>query len=82
MPTYIMLIMLIQMDPAGHTYTTPMQEDPVTQYRTLAECESAADTRRQTLLQSSARYPALGIQDIQIRCVSPTAADLQDTNTI
>lgn len=82
MTTYIMLIMLIQMDPAGYTYTTPMQEDPVTQYRTLTECESAADTRRQTLLQSSARYPALGIQDIQIRCVSPTAADLRDPNTI
>ena len=82
MTTYIMLIMLIQMDPAGYLYSTPMQEDPVTQYRTLTECESAADTRRQTMLQSSARYPALGIQDIQIRCVFPTATDLRDPNTI
>ena len=82
MHTYIMLIMLIQMDPAGYTYTTPMQEDPVTQYRTLTECESAADTKRQTLLQSSARYPDLGIKDIRIQCVAPTATDLRAPNTI
>ena len=82
MTTYIMLIMLIQMDPAGYTYSTPMQEDPVTQYRTLTECESAADTRRSAMLQSSARYPDLGIQDILIRCVSPTVTDLGDPNTI
>ena len=82
MTTYIMLIMLVQMDPAGYLYSTPMQEDPVIQYRTLTECESAADTRRSAMLQSSARYPALGIQDILIRCVSPTARDLQDPDTI
>jgi hypothetical protein len=69
METFIMLIMLLHLDPDGYPYTSTMQEDPRTEYTTLNECERRAETRRDTMLKSSLRYPDLGIVDIRITCL-------------
>jgi len=81
MKTFILLIMLFQLDPDGNPYTATMQESPLRQYDTLAECERAADRKRDAMLESSKKYPDLGIQDVQIRCVDSSEADF-DYNDI
>ena len=79
MKTFIMLIMLFHLDPDGYPYTATMQESPLRQYATITECESAADQKRDAMLESSKKYPDLGIQDVQIRCVDSSEADFDPT---
>lgn len=81
MKTFIMLIMLFQMDPDGNPFTSALQESPLRHYASIAECESAADTKRDAMLKSSLKYPDLGIVDVLIRCVDSSEADF-DSNDI
>lgn len=69
METFVMLIMLLHLDPDGYPYTSTMQEDPRQEYTTLLSCEQAALTKRATMLRSSLRYPDLAIIDVQITCL-------------
>jgi hypothetical protein len=76
MKAYIMLIMLLQLDPHdGLPYTTALQQSPMTEYSTLQECESAAESKRTEMLKSSRQYPDLGIVDVRIQCVDSAEAD-------
>ena len=79
MKTYILLILLFQLDPDGNPYTATMQESPLRQYDTLAECERAADLKRDAMFESSKKYPDLGIRDVQILCVDSSEADFDPT---
>ena len=82
MKAYIMLIMLLQMDPDnGLPYTTAMQQSPVMEYSTLNECERAAELKRDAMLKSSKQYPDLAIVNILITCVDSSEADF-DSNDI
>ena len=82
MKAYIMLIMLLQMDPDnGLPYTTAMQQSPMTEYSTLQECERAAELKRTAMLKSSRQYPDLAIVNILIECVDSAEADF-DINDI
>ena len=82
MKAYIMLIMLLQMDPMdGLPYTTAMQQSPMTEYSTLQECERAAELKRTAMLKSSRSYPDLAIVNILITCVDSSEADF-DINDI
>ena len=69
METFVMLIMLLHLDPTGYPYTTTMTEDPQQEYTTLKLCESAAVIRRDSMLRSSLNYPDLAIIDIRITCL-------------
>jgi len=69
METFAMLIMFLHLDFAGRPHTTTMTEDPEREYPTLELCESAALTKRESMLRSSRDYPGLGIIDIRIACV-------------
>ena len=81
MKVYIMLIMLLQMDPDnGLPYTTAMQQSPMTEYSTLQECERAAELKRTTMLKSSRSYPDLAIVNILITCVDSSEADFDTDN--
>ena len=81
MKAYIMLIMLLQMDPDnGVPYTTAMQQSPVTEYSTLNECERAAELKRDSMLKSSRQYPDLAIVNILIECVDSAEADFDTDN--
>ena len=81
MKAYIMLIMLLQMDPDdGLPYTTAMQQSPMIEYNTLQECESAAEHKRTEMLKSSRQYPDLGIVNILIECVDSAEADFDADN--
>ena len=83
MKAYIMLIMLLQMDPMdGLPYTTALQQSPMTEYSTLQECESAAESKRTEMLKSAKQYPDLGIVNIVIECVDSSEADFDSTNII
>ena len=83
MKAYIMLIMLLQMDPDdGLPYTTALQQSPVIEYSTLQECESAAESKRDTMLKSSRQYPDLGIVNIMIECVDSSEADFDSTDIV
>ena len=75
MKTFIMLIMLFQMDPDGNPFTSALQESPLRQYDSVAECESAADMKRESMLKSSLKYPDLGIVDVRIQCVDSAEAE-------
>jgi hypothetical protein len=75
MKTYIMLIMLFQMDPHGYPFTSTLQESPMRQFDTQKDCESAADIKRESMLKSSLKYPDLGIVDVAIRCVDSSEAE-------
>ncbi len=77
METFVMLIMLLHLDPDSYPYTTTMVEDPQTEYTTLIQCEQAALTKRTEMLLSSVNYPTLGIIDVKITCV-PTELLGQD----
>ena len=82
MKVYIMLIMLLQLDPDdGLPYTTAMQQSPVTEYSTLEECETAAELKRESMLKSSRSYPDLAIVNILITCVDSAEIDF-DANDI
>ena len=81
MKAYIMLIMLLQMDPDnGLPYTTALQQSPMTEYSTLKECERAAELKRESMLKSSRSYPDLAIVNILIRCVDSSEADFNMDN--
>ena len=81
MKAYIMLIMLLQMDPMdGLPYTTAMQQSPMTEYSTLSECDYAAEQKRTAMLTSSLGYPDLMIVDILIECVDSSEADFDTDN--
>jgi hypothetical protein len=75
MNTFIMLIMLLHLDPDGHPYTTAMQESPLIEYNTLKECETASELKRESMIKSSRQYPDLDIVDVKIRCVDASEAD-------
>ena len=81
MKAYIMLIMLLQLDPDdGLPYTTALQQSPMTEYYTLQECERAAESKRTEMLKSSRQYPDLGIVNILIECVDSAEADFDADN--
>ena len=81
MKAYIMLILLLQMDPHdGLPYTTALQQSPMTEYSTLQECERAAELKRESMLKSSRSYPDLGIVNIIIECVDSAEADFDADN--
>lgn len=81
MKVYIMLIMLLQMDPMdGLPYTTALQQSPVTEYNTLQECERTAELKRESMLKSSRQYPDLAIVNILITCVDSSEADFNTDN--
>ena len=81
MKAYIMLIMLLQMDPDnGLPYTTALQQSPMTEYSTLQECERAAELKRDAMLTSSRNYPDLMIVNILITCVDSSEADFDINN--
>lgn len=75
MKTYIMLIMLLQLDPMGQPYTTALQESPLKEYATQSECDQAAESKRESMLKSSRQYPDLGIVDVRINCVDSSEAE-------
>jgi hypothetical protein len=81
MKAYIMLIMLLQLDPMdGLPYTTALQQSPLIEYSTLQECERAAELKRESMLKSSRSYPDLGIVNILIECVDSAEADFDADN--
>ena len=81
MKVYIMLIMLLQMDPMdGLPYTTALQQSPMIEYSTLQECERAAELKRTAMLKSSRNYPDLAIVNILITCVDSSEADFDTDN--
>ena len=81
MKAYIMLIMLLQMDPMdGLPYTTALQQSPMIEYSTLQECERAAELKRTAMLKSSRSYPDLAIVNILITCVDSSEADFDTDN--
>ncbi len=83
MKAYIMLIMLLQMDPDnGLPYTTAMQQSPMIEYNTLQECERAAESKRTAMLKSSRQYPDLAIVNIVIECVDSSEADFDINNIV
>ena len=81
MKVYIMLIMLLQIDPDnGLPYTTAMQQSPLIEYNSLQECERAAEQKRTAMLKSSRQYPDLAIVNIMIECVDSSEADFDTDN--
>jgi hypothetical protein len=81
MKAYIMLIMLLQLDPDdGLPYTTALQQSPIIEYSTLEECERAAELKRTAMLKSSRQYPDLGIVNVIIECVDSSEADFDSTD--
>ena len=82
METFVMLIILLQLDPDDHPYTTALQESPRHEYVTLAECESAAQTKRNAMLRSSVKYPNLAIVDVMIRCVDNSEQDFDPRDIV
>lgn len=83
MKAYIMLIMLLQLDPMdGLPYTTALQQSPLTEYSTLQECELASELKRTAMLKSSGQYPDLAIVNIIIECVDSSEADFDSTDIV
>ena len=83
MNTFIMLIMLLQLDPDdGLPYTTALQQSPLIEYTSLQECERAAELKRTAMLKSSRQYPDLAIVNILITCVDSSEADFDSTDII
>jgi len=75
MKTYIMLIMLLHLDPDSQPYTTALQESPMREYSTQSECDTAAESKRESMLKSLRNYPDLGIVDVKIQCVDSSEAE-------
>jgi hypothetical protein len=83
MKAYIMLIMLLQLDPDdGLPYTTALQQSPLIEYTSLQECETASEQKRDAMLKSSRQYPDLAIVNILITCVDSSEADFDSTDII
>ena len=83
MKAYIMLIMLLQMDPDnGLPYTTALQQSPMTEYNTLQECDAAAEQKRTAMLTSSLSYPDLAIVNVIITCVASSELDFDITDIV
>ena len=83
MKAYIMLILLLQMDPHdGLPYTTVLQQYPLVEYNTLQECEQAAESKRTEMLKSSRQYLDLVIVNIMIECVDSSEADFDSTDIV
>jgi len=83
MKAYIMLIMLLQLDPMdGLPYTTALQQYPLVEYTTLQECEQAAELKRTEMLKSSRQYLDLVIVNIVIECVDSSLADFNSTDIV
>jgi hypothetical protein len=83
MKAYIMLIMLLQLDPMdGLPYTTALQQSPMIEYNTLQECELASELKRTAMLKSSGQYPDLAIVNIVIECVDSSEADFDSTDIV
>jgi len=81
MKVYIMLIMLLQMDPDdGLPYTTALQQSPLIEYTSLQECDRAAEIKRNMMLKSSRQYSDLAIVDIRIQCVDSADMDFDPDN--
>ena len=81
MKAYIMLIMLLQMDPDnGLPHTTALQQSPLTEYSSLKECDTAAEQKRNAMLTSSLSYPDLAIVNIIITCVASSELDFDTDN--
>ena len=81
MKVYIMLIMLLQLDPDdGLPYTTALQQSPLIEYTSLQECETASELKRTVMLKSSRQYPDLAIVNILISCVDSSEADFDSTD--
>ena len=84
MKAYIMLIMLLQLDPDnGLPYATALQQSPMTEYSTLEECERAAELKRTEMLKSAKQYPDLGtVNIIIVECVDSSELDFDIINNI
>ena len=83
MKAYIMLIMLLQLDPMdGLPYTTALQQYPLVEYTTLQECEQAAELKRTEMLKSSRQFLDLVIVNIVIECVDSSLADFDSTDIV
>ncbi len=83
MKAYIMLIMLLQMDPDdGLPYTTALQQSPLIEYSSLQECELASELKRTVMLKSSRQYPDLAIVNIIVECVDSSEADFDSTDIV
>ena len=83
MKAYIMLIMLLQMDPDdGLPYTTALQQSPLIEYNTLQECELASELKRTVMIKSSRQYPDLAIVNIIVECVDSSLADFDSTDIV
>jgi hypothetical protein len=75
MKAYIMLILLLHDPLDGTPYTTHLQQNPMVEYATLAECDRASELKRTAMLASSLKYPDLAIVNIIITCVDSTEQD-------
>ena len=83
MKAYIMLIMLLQMDPDnGLPYTTALQQSPIIEYSTLQECDTASELKRTAMLTSSLSYPDLAIVNVIITCVASSELDFDITDIV
>ncbi len=83
MKAYIMLIMLLQLDPMdGLPYTTALQQYPLVEYTTLQECEQAAELKRTEMLKSSRQFLDLVIVNIVIECVDSSELDFDINNIV
>lgn len=68
MKIFIMAIVLCQMDIGGYIYFTPMQENPLVEYKSYKQCKDAADIKKEKMLISSLKYPEMEIIDVIINC--------------
>ena len=80
MKAYIMLILLLHDPVDGTPYTTHLQQSPLIEYMTLAECDRASELKRTAMLASSLKYPDLAIVNVIITCVASPEADLDINN--
>ena len=72
MKVFIMSIFLLQVDVGGYFFTTPFEENPRIEFKTVKECISAAKDKRNKMLESSLKYLELGIVDVKIDCIETT----------
>ena len=72
MKIFIMSIFLLQVDVGGYFVTTPFEENPKIEFKTVTECVHAAKDKRNKMLESSLNYLELGIVDVKIDCIEAT----------
>jgi hypothetical protein len=68
MKSFIMAIVLCQMDVRGYIYFTHMKENPLIEYNSYKQCKDAADIKKEKMLISSLKYPEMEIVDVFINC--------------